>query len=104
MKWKYIFLNNTMVCVTYVKPVTVLLVIVIILFPNKRDKLELNRHNFLVLYFCVANLSYRIFTVKLNVVGKMFAVINFCGNLFLWIAGNITKIRTRKNFMPHGNN
>ena len=39
-------LNNTMVCVAYVKPVTVLLVILIILFPNKRDKLELNRHNF----------------------------------------------------------
>ena len=55
-------LNNTMVCVAYVKPVTVLLVILIISFPNKRDKMELNRLNFLVLYFCVANLSQRIFT------------------------------------------
>ena len=40
MQWKYFFLNNTMVCVAYVKPVTVLLVILIILFPNKRDKSE----------------------------------------------------------------
>ena len=32
---------------------------------------------------------------------------NVCGNfylreLFLWVAGNIAKIRTRKNFVPHG--
>ena len=26
----------------------------------------------------------------------------FCGNLFLRIAGKIAKIRTRKNFVPHG--
>ena len=36
--------------------------------------------------------------------GKMFAVINLCGNLFLRIAGKIAKIRTCKNFVPHGNN
>ena len=35
----------------------VLLVILIILFLNKRDKLWLNRQEFLVLYFCVATLS-----------------------------------------------
>ena len=37
--------------------------------------------------------------------GKMFAVIFICGDLFLRIAGKsakIAKIRTRKNFVPHG--
>ena len=36
---------------------------------------------------------------------KMFAIIFICGNLFLRIAGEIAKIakiRTRKNFVPHG--
>ena len=33
----------------------------------------------------------------------MFAVINFSGYLFLRIVGKIPKIRTRKNFMHHGN-
>ena len=28
--------------------------------------------------------------------GKMFAVIFICGNLFLWFAGKIAKIRTHK--------
>ena len=35
----------------------------------------------------------------------MFAVIFICGDLFLRIAGKIAKIakiRTRKNFLPHG--
>ena len=32
----------------------------------------------------------------------MFAVINFCGNLFLGIVGKIAKIETYKNFVPHG--
>ena len=32
----------------------------------------------------------------------MFAVIFICGNLFLRIAGKIAKIRTCKNFVPHG--
>ena len=36
-----------------------------------------------------------------NFCGKMFVVIFICGNLFLLLAGKITKIRTRKNFMPH---
>ena len=33
---------------------------------------------------------------------KMFAVIFICGNLFLRIAGKVAKLRTRKNFAPHG--
>ena len=33
---------------------------------------------------------------------NIFSGVNFCGNLFLWIAGNIAKIRTSKNFVPHG--
>ena len=36
---------------------------------------------------------------------KKFAVILFCGNLFLGIAkktAKIAKIRTRKNLVPHG--
>ena len=32
----------------------------------------------------------------------MFVVIFICGNLFLRIAGRIAKIRTLKNFVPHG--
>ena len=32
----------------------------------------------------------------------MFAVIFICGILFLRIPGKIAKIRTRKNFAPHG--
>ena len=34
--------------------------------------------------------------------GKTFSVIFICGKLFLRIAGKIAKIRTRKNFVPHG--
>ena len=34
--------------------------------------------------------------------GKMFAVIFICGNLYLRMARLIAKIRTRKNFVPHG--
>ena len=34
--------------------------------------------------------------------GKMFAVIFICGNLLLRIGKKIAKIRTRKNFVPHG--
>ena len=37
-----------------------------------------------------------------NFCGKMFAVIFICGSLFLLIAGKIAKIRTHKNFVPHG--
>ena len=69
-------------------------------------KLWLNRHDFLVLYFCVANLSWRIFTLEEIFAGKMFEVIFICGNLFLRIAGKITKIekiRSRKNFVSHSN-
>ena len=32
----------------------------------------------------------------------MFAVIFICGNIFLRVAGKTAKIRTRKNFVPHG--
>ena len=50
------------------------------------------------------------FTLKniysaVNICRKMCAVTSICGNLFLWIAGKtakIAKIRTRKNFVPHG--
>ena len=34
--------------------------------------------------------------------GKMFVVIFWGGNLFLQIAGKITKITTHKNFVLHG--
>ena len=66
----------------------------------------MNRHDFLVLYFCVANLSWRIFTLEEIFAGKMFAVIFICGNLFLRIAGKIAKIekiRSRKNCVSHSN-
>ena len=39
--------------------------------------------------------------------GKIFAVIFICGNLFLRIAeknAKLAKIRTRKNFVPHDSN
>ena len=45
------------------------------------------------------------FALEYTFEGKMFAVIFFCGNLFLQIARKIVKIakiRTRKNFVPHG--
>ena len=42
------------------------------------------------------------FTLEEIFAGKMFAVIFICGNLLLRIAGKIAKIRTRKNFVPHG--
>ena len=75
------------------------------LFLNERGKLWLNRHDFVVLYFCVANLIWRIFTLGLIFTGKVCAIIFICGNLFLWIAGKnakIAKIWTRKNFLPQG--
>ena len=40
------------------------------------------------------------FALEYTFEGKMFAVIFFCGNLFLQIAGKIVKIA--KNFVPHG--
>ena len=58
------------------------------------------------MYFCVANLSWRIFTLELIYTGKICAIIFIRGNLFLRIAGKtakISKIKTRKNFVPHGN-
>ena len=39
-------------------------------------------HDFLVLYFCVANLSEIIFTLEKIFAGKMLAVSFICGNLF----------------------
>ena len=90
---KYIFSNN--------KPVPVSLYTV--LFLNQRQVvIEHYRHDFLALHFCVTNLSQRIFTLECTFVEKMFAVIFICGNVFLRIAGKIAKIRTRKNFVPHG--
>ena len=32
----------------------------------------------------------------------IYSGVNFCRNLFLWIDGKISKIRTRKNFVQHG--
>ena len=69
----------------------VLLVILIVLFLNVRDKLYLNRHNFLVLYFCSE--------FKLE---NIYSGVNSCENLILWIVRKIAKIRTRKNFVAHG--
>ena len=62
----------------------------------------MNRHDFLVLRFCVANLSKRIFTLEQIFVGKIFPVSFICENLFLRIAGKIAKIRTSKHFVLHG--
>ena len=49
---KCILSNNTTVCVD--------ISLYTALFLNERDKTQLNRHDFLVLYFCVVNLSQRI--------------------------------------------
>ena len=63
----------------------------------------MNRHDFLLLCFCVANLRNRIFTLEQIFVGKKFAVMFICENVFLRIAGKIAKTgRTRKNFVLHG--
>ena len=59
----------------------------------------MNRHGFLVLYFCVVNLSQSIFSVFVNF------FYGGGGKLFLQIAGKnakIVKIRTHKTFVPHG--
>ena len=45
----YYLSNNTTVCVD--------ISLYTALFLNERDKTQLNRHDFLVLYFCVVNLS-----------------------------------------------
>ena len=58
----------------------------------------IDQTRFLSIVFCVENIYSRV-----NFCGnKMFAVIFMHGNLFLRIAGKIAKIRTRKNFVPHG--
>ena len=59
----------------------------------------MNRHDFLVLYFCVVNLSY-LFWSKFFA-GEIFAAIFICCNLHSRIAGKIAKIRTCKNFEQH---
>ena len=67
----------------------------------------MNRHDFFVLYFCVVNFSKSIFKGSgVNFFWKN-VFVNFLGeNYFnLRIAGKIAKIvkiRTRKNFVPHG--
>ena len=64
-----------------------------------------DRHDFVVLYFWVVNLSWRIFTLEIIFAEKVCPTIFICGNLILWIAGKtakIAKIWTRKNFLPHG--
>ena len=53
------------------------------LFLNEKDKLQLNRHS------------------GVNFGGQNVSVNFICGNLFLRIAGKISDIRTRKNFVPH---
>ena len=65
------------------------------LFLNERDKLYVNRHDFLVLHFCAVKFIENIFS-RVIFAGKILAVSFICGNLFLRIAGKITKIRTRK--------
>ena len=73
-----------------------------VLFLNARDKLWLNRHNFLVLYFLCSEFKLDNIYSGVNFCGK-----NVCGNIYLRelifrIAGKIAKIRTSKNFVPHG--
>ena len=54
---------------------------------------KLCRHDFLILYFCVANLSKRILTLdRVSVWGK-----NVCGNSYLRMTAKIAK-----NIVPHG--
>ena len=65
------------------------------LFLNERDKLYVKRHDFLVLHFCAVKFIENIFS-RVIFAGKILAVSFICGNLFLRIAGKITKIRTRK--------
>ena len=67
----------------------------------------MNRHDFLVLYFCVVNFSQGIFNTRsrVNFCGKNVFVNFLGGKLLLRIAGKmvkIVKIKTCKNFVPHG--
>ena len=61
------------------------------LFLNERDKLYVNRHDFLVLHFCAVKFIENIFS-RVIFAGKILAVSFICGNLFLRIAGKIAKI------------
>ena len=52
---KYIFSNNTTVSVPHIHVYKTSISLYNILILKERNKLYLNRHYFLVLYFCVAN-------------------------------------------------
>ena len=52
---KYIFSNNTTVSVPHIHVYKTSISLYNILILRERNKLYLNRHYFLVLYFCVAN-------------------------------------------------
>ena len=56
----------------------------------------MNRHDFLVLRFCVANLSERIFTLEQIFVGKIFAVM--WGNVYLRQLIFSDRWKNRKNW------
>ena len=62
---KYIFSNNTTVCVPYVK--LVFHCIPFCFWMKEASCSWMNRHDFLVLYFCVANLK------------NIYCGVNFCG-------------------------
>ena len=62
----------------------------------------MNRHDFLVLFCLCSELKLEDIYSGEDFCGKMFAVIFICGNLFLRIAEKIVKIRTCKDFVPHG--
>ena len=77
VQWKYIFSNNTTVCVLYVKPVSFLFHSITSVTNCSDDRSEVN-------------LSWRRFTLK-----EIFAMIFFFGeNLLLWITGKIPKIKS----------
>ena len=46
---------------------------------NERGELQLNRHDFSVLYFCLENFSQSMTRTGVNFCGKIFALIFFAG-------------------------
>ena len=91
MQWKYIFWNNTTVCVPYVKPVFLCR---LFCFWTKKPVL-IEKTRFLSTVFLGGKFSKFPW-------GKMFAVSFVCGNYICRSLEKSQKLEPAKHFMPHG--
>ena len=70
-----------------------------------KRQVVIEQTRFLSTVFLCSEFTLKNIYSAVNICRKMWPVTSICGNLFLWIAGKtakIAKIRTRKNFLPHG--